>query len=126
MPLLKIGDREVDVPIGKRLILAIEEAGIPILHRCGGWARCTTCRVRLLENEPRQMTEAEQKRLKQDAQPLYGYVRLACQILCEHDMPVEPPITLENALVTDPGKQPDGDITPAPFWIDWRYCSAPP
>ena len=27
---------------GKKLVLAIEDAGIDILHRCGGNARCTT------------------------------------------------------------------------------------
>ena len=32
----------VEVPEGKRLVLAIEEdAGVDILHRCGGYARCT-------------------------------------------------------------------------------------
>ncbi len=30
---------------GRRLVLALEEGGIDILHRCGGNARCTTCRV---------------------------------------------------------------------------------
>ena len=27
---------------GKKLVLAIEDNGIDILHRCGGNARCTT------------------------------------------------------------------------------------
>ncbi len=30
---------------GVRLNTAIEENGIDILHRCGGYAKCTTCRV---------------------------------------------------------------------------------
>ena len=39
-----------EVEEGKRLILAIEEdAGVDIMHRCGGYARCTTCRVEYLE-----------------------------------------------------------------------------
>ena len=28
---------------GRRLVLCIEDAGVDILHRCGGNARCTTC-----------------------------------------------------------------------------------
>lgn len=34
-----------EVAAGKRLVNALEDAGIQILHRCGGNARCTTCRV---------------------------------------------------------------------------------
>ena len=50
----------VEVPEGKRLVLAIEEdAGVDILHRCGGYARCTTCRIEYLEGEPEKMTKAE-------------------------------------------------------------------
>jgi ferredoxin len=49
-----------DVPEDKRLILAIEEdAGVDILHRCGSYARCTTCRIEYLEGEPEKMTKAE-------------------------------------------------------------------
>jgi ferredoxin len=33
---------------GKRLVLAIEgDAGVDILHRCGSYVRCTTCRSRV-------------------------------------------------------------------------------
>ena len=50
----------VEVPEGKRLVLAIEEdAEVHILHRCGGYARCTTCRIEYLEGEPEKMTQAE-------------------------------------------------------------------
>ena len=42
---------ETEVPAGKKLVLAIEDAGVDILHRCGGNARCTTCRVELLEGD---------------------------------------------------------------------------
>jgi ferredoxin len=38
---------ETEAPAGKKLVLAIEDAGIDILHRCGGNARCTTSRVSL-------------------------------------------------------------------------------
>jgi ferredoxin len=49
-----------DVDEGKRLVLAIEEdVGVDIMHECGGYARCTTCRVEFLEGEPETMTQAE-------------------------------------------------------------------
>ena len=38
---------ETEAPAGKKLVLALEDAGIDILHRCGGNARCTTCRVEI-------------------------------------------------------------------------------
>ncbi len=39
-----------DVEPGKRLVLALtEDLGIDQLHACGGKARCTTCRVEILE-----------------------------------------------------------------------------
>ena len=38
-----------ETPAGTKLVLAIEDAGIDILHRCGGNARCTTCRVQVLK-----------------------------------------------------------------------------
>src|SRR5215213_8062438 len=61
MPQLEVeGVGTFDVPENKRLVLAIEEnAGVDILHRCGSYARCTTCRVEYLEGEPDRMPKAE-------------------------------------------------------------------
>jgi len=54
MPTLTVeGFTPVDVESGKRLVLAIEQdAGVDILHACGGNARCTTCRVEFISGEP--------------------------------------------------------------------------
>src|SRR6516164_1028204 len=87
MPKLTVvGAEEVEVPHGKRLVLALEdEAKIDQLHACGGNARCTTCRVEFVSGEPDQMTAAEKSVLA--ARGLTG-VRLSRQILCDHDMTV--------------------------------------
>ena len=54
----------VDVPDGKRLVLAIEQdAHVDVLHACGGNARCTTCRVEFIDGEPDAQTAAERERL---------------------------------------------------------------
>ncbi len=46
MPVVHMEDvGPIDVAEGRRLVLGIEDAGIDILHRCGGNARCATCRV---------------------------------------------------------------------------------
>jgi ferredoxin len=52
MPKLTVeGFATVDVSEGKRLVLAIEQdAGVDILHACGGNARCTTCRVEFIRS----------------------------------------------------------------------------
>ena len=104
----------VEVPHGKRLVLAIEQdANVDVLHACGGNARCTTCRVEFIEGEPSQMTEAEVTRLQERG--LTG-VRLSCQILCDHDMTVRAISRLEGSGRPDPGKTPEQDITPPPVW----------
>ena len=51
------GLQAFDAPQGKKLVLAIEDAGIDILHRCGGNARCTTCRVQFVSGEPSRSLE---------------------------------------------------------------------
>jgi ferredoxin len=99
-----------------RLVLALEDSGVDILHRCGGNARCTTCRVRFIEGEPQKMTEAELERLT--ARGLLGEARLSCQILCDHDMKVDPVQTLSSSDFDDPGPRPADQITPEPVWVD--------
>ncbi len=102
-----------DVPADKRLVLAIEEAGVDILHACGGNARCTTCRVEFIAGEPTRMTQAEKEKLEQRA--LTG-VRLSCQIVCEHEMTVRAISRLEGSGRADAGGPPAAEITPEPVW----------
>jgi len=78
---------ETEAPEGKKLVLTLEDAGIDILHRCGGNARCTTCRVEILEGEPGEMGELERNRLAVEAE-LAPNVRLSCQIRVKNDLRV--------------------------------------
>jgi ferredoxin len=78
---------ETDAPQGKKLVLALEDAGIDILHRCGGNARCTTCRVEILEGQPEEMAEIERNRLAVEAE-LAPNIRLSCQIHVDQDLKV--------------------------------------
>ncbi|HSL21741.1 MAG TPA: 2Fe-2S iron-sulfur cluster-binding protein [Vicinamibacterales bacterium] len=115
MPRLTVeGYGTFEVDRGKRLVLAIEERGVDILHACGGNARCTTCRVEFISGEPGRMTAAEQERLA--ARELTG-VRLSCQISCDHDMTVRAISRLEGSGRPDPGPTPATEITPPPQWI---------
>lgn len=104
-----------DVPAQKRLVLAVEQdAGVDIMHACGGNARCTTCRVEFVDGEPSTMTAAEKERLSERG--LTG-VRLSCQILCDHDMTVRAISRLEGTGRPDPGTTPAAAITPPPEWV---------
>ena len=79
---------EADAPEGKKLVLVLEDAGIDILHRCGGNARCTTCRVEVLEGEPGEMGELERTRLAVESE-LAPNIRLSCQIHVQSDLKVK-------------------------------------
>jgi ferredoxin len=105
----------VDVPDGKRLVLAIEQdAHVDVLHACGGNARCTTCRVEFIDGEPDAQTAAERERLA--ARGLTG-VRLSCQIVCDHDMTVRAISRLTGSGRPDPGPTPAATIEPPPQWL---------
>jgi ferredoxin len=106
------GERSAEAPAGQRLVLAIEAQGVEIGHRCGGFARCTTCRVEFLEGEPDTMTRAEYDALS--SRNLHGQARLSCQITCVADMKVRPLMTKESAGWSDTGPAPEPTVTPDP------------
>jgi ferredoxin len=116
MPKLTVeGYGTFEIENQKRLVLAIEQdAGVDILHACGGNARCTTCRVEFIDGEPDMMTVAERDVLA--AKGATG-VRLSCQIRCDHDISVRAISRLEGSGRPDPGNTPATEITPAPEWI---------
>ena len=90
--------------------------GVDILHRCGSYARCTTCRIEYLEGEPERMTRAEVEVL--ESRDLLGQVRLSCQALGDHDVKVRVPMTVSSTGLDSPGPKPQPEITPPPEWVD--------
>ena len=85
-----------------------------ILHRCGGVARCTTCRVSFTAGEPGSMTQAEHDKLSE--KELLGQMRLSCQILCDHDMSLLPLQTVSSSGL-EAGKPPAEYIEPEAVWV---------
>ncbi len=108
------GKGVIEASADARLVNALEGNGIDILHRCGGYAGCTTCRVEFIDGEPVSMTEAEKKKLTE--RDLVGKARLSCQILCTHDMSIRVLMTLANSGLPDPGGAPEQQITPEAVW----------
>ncbi len=90
---------------GRKLVLCLEDNGVDIMHRCGGNARCTTCRVEILSGDPGEIGEAE-KAILATKQDLSDHCRLACQIRLNDDLHVK---VVNQASVTgvEPGNRPE-------------------
>src|SRR6266481_1955248 len=78
-------EKTFPVEPGTKLVLAIEDAGIDVMHRCGGNARCTTCRVQIVAGDPAPMADLERDRLAREAS-LGPDIRLSCQIRVDSDL----------------------------------------
>jgi ferredoxin len=92
---------------GRKLVLAIEDAGIDILHRCGGLARCTTCRVEVLAGDPGEIGELERNRLAAET-GLAENVRLSCQVRVIDELKVKV-INQSSVKGIPPGTRPAED-----------------
>lgn len=90
---------------GQKLVLAIEDHGIDILHRCGGNARCTTCRVEVLAGDPGPITEDEAAILATKTD-LNDRTRLSCQIRIMDDLHVRV-INQASVMGIEPGTRPE-------------------
>src|SRR6266850_7642289 len=82
--------RVISAPIGRSILEAVRDAGLPHASVCGGRARCTTCRVRISEGlaalaAPERHEAQALARI--DAPP---NVRLACQTRPRGDVTVIP------------------------------------
>ena len=89
---------------GKKLVLCIEDNGIDILHRCGGNAKCTTCRVEVLAGDPGEIGEPE-KLILATKTDLGDHTRLSCQIRVIDDLHVRV-VNQASVRGLDPGPRP--------------------
>src|SRR5205085_1932695 len=90
--------RVISAPIGRSILEAVRDAGLPHASVCGGRARCTTCRVRVVEGLASlpPPTRAERQALARVEAP--PNVRLACQTRPRTDVAIVP---LLPAAATD-------------------------
>jgi ferredoxin len=100
MPYVTVFDgKAFKVDMEKKLVLALEDNGINILHRCGGNAICTTCRVEILAGNYSEVTKKEKMAFANkgiDDLLFDDCLRLSCQILVTGDITVRPIMTVEN------------------------------
>lgn len=99
------GKVSIEADKGKKLVLAIEDAGIDILHRCGGNARCTTCRVEVISGDPGPIGDAE-KAILATKTDLGDHTRLSCQVRVIDDLQVKV-INQASVRGLDPGPRPE-------------------
>jgi ferredoxin len=93
-----------EVNEGVKLVNALEGNGVDVSHRCGGQAKCTTCRVKFHSEEP-PMGDDEKQVLEEDG--ILGEARLSCQIRVDRDMRVQVLMPVSQADWDTPG--PDVD-----------------
>ncbi len=77
-----------DVEENRKLVLALEDNSVDILHRCGGNAKCTTCRVEILAGDPGEIGEPE-KAILATKTDLNDHTRLSCQVRVMDDLHVK-------------------------------------
>ena len=105
MPTVTVtGEKSFEVAAGTKLVLAIEDAGIDIMHRCGGFSRCTTCRVQIVSGDLPAMADLERERLARESS-LGPDIRLSCQIRVESDLTVNV-LNRSAASGVTPGTRP--------------------
>ena len=88
MPAVTVeGEKTFEVESGRKLVLALEDAGIDVMHKCGGVSKCTTCRVQVLDGDAGPVGAAERERLARDG--AFGPdIRLSCQVRVHGDLKV--------------------------------------
>ncbi|TMW73373.1 2Fe-2S iron-sulfur cluster-binding protein [Alteribacter natronophilus] len=101
MPKVEVpGFEPFETQEGTKLVLALEDNGVDVLHRCGGKAKCTTCRVEVIEGDFEPAGEAEL------AKSLEEGCRLSCQVRVQSDVKVSPKMTVSSTGM-DPGPRPE-------------------
>ena len=85
-------NRDVEVADGETILTASVRAEIPHAHACGGKARCSTCRVLVLEGV--EMCGPRTEREEKLAQQLHfgDNIRLACQTTAHGDLSIRRPV----------------------------------
>jgi adenylate cyclase len=104
MPLIKFlpDDQEVEVHEGETILLAGLRGDIPHAHLCGGSARCSTCRVIILEGLENCAPRNAEEQAIADMLHFDPKVRLACQTVVTGDVKLRRVVTdvLEDVDLT--------------------------
>ncbi|MFW9921625.1 MAG: 2Fe-2S iron-sulfur cluster-binding protein [Candidatus Thorarchaeota archaeon] len=115
--------KEFTVEKGTKLLKALIDHEVDIVHTCGGKAKCTTCRVTIHKGVPTKKTKVQHdffEKLIASGQTQFDHpaVFLSCQVLVEDDMKVSASETFNRVIHDSIGKDTEEKITPDPEWLD--------
>jgi len=84
------GHHEITLEVEQEqsLLLVAKRAGVPLTHRCGGHARCGTCRVRVVEGGEHLTERGETETRILDILKADPDERLACQSWVRGDVTI--------------------------------------
>lgn len=86
--LLINGEREIEVPVGGKLLGTLANCGLFVPSACGGGGSCAQCRVKVLEGGGNILPTEETHISKREARE---HDRLSCQVAVKQDMKIEIP-----------------------------------
>jgi adenylate cyclase len=95
--------RSVEVPRGWSVLEASRGFGIPHMSMCGGNARCSTCRVRVISGAAHLPPPSDNERRTLERIRAPADVRLACQLRPTADVAVVPLLDATDAV--HPGRE---------------------
>jgi ferredoxin len=115
--------KEFTVETGTKLLKALIDNEIDIVHSCGGKAKCTTCRFTARKGIPRKVTQAQKEtfdRKIEGGQPQFDapQVFLSCQVIVEKDMTLSVSEEFNEIIHDSRGRDVEDAITPDPVWLD--------
>lgn len=82
------GERDVEMPVGTRLLQGLADAGILVPSACAGGGTCGQCRVRVMSGGGAILPTERSLINKRDAAEHY---RLSCQVAVKQDLVVQVP-----------------------------------
>ena len=114
--------RVISAPIGRSILEAVRDAGLPHASVCGGRARCTTCRVRISEGLAGLALPERHEALALARIEAPPNVRLACQTRPRHDVAVIPllPAGVDAASARRPGAARERERPIVAMFVDLR------
>lgn len=90
MKITLIGEKKINISEDQSILSASLEAGIPHFHACGGNAKCSTCRILILEGAENLSPINKKEALLRSRLAFPNTVRLACQsFVTKGDVTVE-------------------------------------
>jgi len=92
-------DVSFDVPAGETLLEAALRSDVPMAHACGGRAKCSTCRVWVLDGLDGCHPRSDREKALADRLHLDDEIRLACQLRPEGDLRLRRLVLDETDLV---------------------------